>query len=186
MATPSNINDPQWRFEQLGVPRAWLRQADLLKDSAEVLLRHGLSLWESSGKQAKPGDLIPDLAIDQSVLMYLYALAIENVVKGIVVAKNAGKLQSRRLVWSGDGHRLRELVTEADITFKNEYDEYIICVHFQSYLDWQGRYPIPKDGNRLMKSPLFHQNFLETREFDQIYVPLRDLLVAEILKADAT
>ncbi len=183
MATCPNIKNPQWRFEQLGSPAGWLRQADLLKESADTLLRHGRELWESIGKQAQPGDTVPSLSIDQSVLMYLYALVIENVVKGIIVARNPVKLESGKLAWSRDGHRLRELFADAGIPFKDKYQEQLICEQLQSFLDWAGRYPIPKDKDTLMKSRLFYQAFLATGDFQPVYDPLRDTLVCEIRNA---
>ena len=87
-----DVNNPQWRFEQLGTPALWLRQGDLLRESADVLLAHGLKLWESEGPHDKVGKTFSDLSIDQSVVMYLYALAIQNVIKGIIVARNPAKL----------------------------------------------------------------------------------------------
>jgi hypothetical protein len=177
-----NINNPQYRFEHLAVPGMWLHTADLLKESGDVLLRHGLELWESAGVKAGPGERVPLLSVDQSVVMYLYALAIENLVKGIIIARDPRKLRRGKLSWPRDGHRLRELFREADISFRDRYEEQLICKQFQGFLDWKGRYPIPKHKHALVKAPLFHVRFHSTGDFQSLYGPLRQTLLGEIHK----
>jgi hypothetical protein len=179
-----NINNPQWLFEQLGTPALWLRQGDLLRESADVLFVHGRKLWESERRHGKDGEMLPDLSVDQSIVMYLYALAIENVIKGIIVARNTAKLCTGEIPWSRYGHRLSKLFSEAGLKFKDTYEEQLIGEHFQHFLNWGGRYPIPRYKDEFKKSPLFHHEFLSTSDFCRIYEPLRKILLIEIGKVN--
>jgi hypothetical protein len=176
-STP-DINDPQWQFEQLGSPSAWLRQAELLKDSGDVLLQAGRHAYEAHKSEIEAGVAFPDWYIEQSLIQYLYALSIENLLKAIILATNPSMLSAGAVKWPGDGHRLDALVTQAGVTYSDKYERQLISQQLQQFLDWGGRYPIPKIAEKLSSRRMWHIAFRDPSEFGRVFDRYRDELLA--------
>jgi hypothetical protein len=76
--------------------------------------------------------------------LFLAGLALENLAKSVIVAREPALVAEDRLhpTWPGTGHRLRSLFRQAHIGLT--WEEARLVLGLQSYVEWGGRYPIPK------------------------------------------
>jgi hypothetical protein len=117
-------------------PKAWLCYAENLKHAADVLRDN---CWP---RQRKSDDLIAarnDLFYGP-VYMLLSGLAIETLIKGIMVAIDPHLIEQQKQNAKITGHKLVELFRETEITeCKNDTD---LLSRLQNYVENFGRYPV--------------------------------------------
>src|SRR5262245_45302676 len=114
-------------------PAAWLRSAGRLRDAAEVILKHELPAEISYSQALKTADEeavavsvrdgtdagvadIKAIAPNYPPAQLLYAYAIENVLKGLIVFKRPGLIQEHELHRELKSHDLNELAKKAKVT----------------------------------------------------------------------
>jgi hypothetical protein len=135
-------------------PDAWGYKAMFLRIAARVL-------WDTSDTACKEvhewmsqeedltGAIAPPAAYKipvRSQAIFLYALAVENLIKACIVSGNRGQptMNNRgQIVWSGagDGHDLVRLAQAANLTC--DLDSGLLELLAQ-WIRWMGRYPLPK------------------------------------------
>src|SRR5262249_58181812 len=71
----------------------------------------------------------------------LYAYAIENVLKGLIVSKRPDLIQERKLDDELKNHDLNELAEKAEVTV-DERDERPVLEALSKLSIWAGRYPV--------------------------------------------
>lgn len=90
-------------------PTVWaLKSSSLVK--AARLLRPEIDRFFASVKSMKADDSVPPGHVLAPVFMMLMAFAAENLLKGILIARNPGRVTPTKLMkWEGGGHDLVEI-----------------------------------------------------------------------------
>jgi hypothetical protein len=137
---------------------AWLRSAGRLGDAAEAILKHELSAErayseavkiadEEAGAESDRNDTgvgaadIKAIAPNYPPAQLLYAYAIENVLKGLIVLKWPGLIQEHELHGELKTHDLNKLAKKAKVTVDQQHERPVLeaLTHLSK---WAGRYPI--------------------------------------------
>jgi hypothetical protein len=135
-------------------PVSWLVSAMPLERAAELLWdQHGKDLQSLSTRPV--GDSVPPSidSVPPSIsgpAMLLAALTIENLLKGILVSREApfrkrGKFQLKT-------HKLLDLVARIGLMISE--DERFLLERLEEFLEWAGRYPIPVSYERMLPRTL--------------------------------
>jgi hypothetical protein len=145
-----------------GNPAAWLASAESLWRAASAVRRE----WEEDMRRlreagfrreaAGPAGWLAFLNDTQlrpmvgQVFMLLAGLAVENLLKGLAVARKPELVQPRsnnprRLFdWAGSGHVSRRLAQEAGVDLTDA--EARVVDRLEVFTRWGGRYPVPLDA----------------------------------------
>ena len=138
-------------------PAAWLRSAGRLGDAAEAILKHELSAERAYSEAVKIADEeavavsvrdgtdagvadIKAIAPNYPPAQLLYAYAIENVLKGLIVFKRPGLIQEHELHGELKTHDLNELANKAKVTVEQHEQPVLEALTHLSIT--AGRYPI--------------------------------------------
>ena len=144
-------------FKAQQQPFSWLRSAGHLRDAAEMILRHELQAEISYSLAHKIADEeataasvrddadfgvadIKATAPNYPPAQLLYAYAIENVLKGLIVFKRPELIQEHKLDDELKNHDLNELAENAEVTV--EHEERPILEALSQLSIWAGRYPV--------------------------------------------
>jgi len=144
-------------FEAGQQPAAWLRSAGHLRDAAEVILRHELQAevsyslarkiaeGEAAAARVRDGANFAVADIKATAPNYppaqvLYAYAIEDVLKGLIVFNQPELIQEHKLDDELKNHDLNELAEKAEVTVGHE--ERPILEALSQLSIWAGRYPV--------------------------------------------
>jgi len=120
-------------FKAGQLPAAWLRSAGRLRDAAEVILKQELPAEVSYSQALEIADeeAVAEIARNNSEFgaadikaiapnyppaQLLYAYAIENVLKGLMVFKRPDLIQEHELHGELKTHDLNELAKKAKVT----------------------------------------------------------------------
>ncbi|MDF0650733.1 MAG: hypothetical protein P0121_04575 [Nitrospira sp.] len=114
-------------------PRTWELKAAELEYAAEVLWLRQMNDFPLQLSRAKA----PPASI--SVALMLYGLAIENLLKAIIVATGSPLDKNGRI--SFKMHKLSELARSAGIRVAQK-DEFFLN-KLTEFVEWAGRYPVP-------------------------------------------
>jgi hypothetical protein len=154
------VTDPKEFAKQLfkagQQPAAWLRSAGHLRDAAEVILKHELQaeisysqafkIADEEATAASVRDGVGEADIKATAPNYppaqlLYAYAIENVLKGLIVFKRPGLIQEHELHGELKTHDLNRLAKNAKVTVDQQHERPVLeaLTHLSK---WAGRYPI--------------------------------------------
>ncbi len=128
-------------------PQAWHRTAVGLKRSADIVWEQWFGIFKrleggqtATATRQEAGDLY--LLIPSFLL--LYGLALENALKGLLVA-NDPSIVGSTVKWriKGGGHDLRHLYSESHLLVKADEQE-LLAALTQAVI-WAGRYPVPRN-----------------------------------------
>jgi hypothetical protein len=156
------IDLKEWAKEQFKAaqrPAAWLLSAERLRDAAETILKHEetflvpyLRARDVAEKEAVAdaysGNEDVGIAEIKAVppnyppAQLLYAFAIENVLKGIIVADTPGFIQGRKLNDDLKTHDLAKLAAKANFTV--HVQERPVLEALSQLSVWAGRYPVAR------------------------------------------
>jgi hypothetical protein len=139
------------------MPHGWMVHADVLKRAADAVIAEYRKLLNGT---PLTGFYFIDL---DSVYLYLMGAAVENVLKGIFVARHPKLIQlvkesiyegkGRKKQYKGEGyklnpklgtHKLTSLAKSSGIDLTS--DECNLLGLFEKFIEWAGRYKIPKDS----------------------------------------
>lgn len=130
----------------LDSPGSWFFSAWRLKRAAEEIDTFSLSNRGFSNHQAKGRDA--ELQFLTPVYRFLMGQAFENLLKGIIIAHGKPAGFNGKIDESFAKHRINNLLEKLDssqCTLSSE--ERAILVELQQYVEWAGRYPIPKSAD---------------------------------------
>jgi len=166
-------------------PGGWLYTAEALKRSADILLgasdedRRQLVEALSRGDWPSLADELADVVgapFLWPVYLQLAGLAIENLAKGIAVARDP------TIVGTGKGDRLfkwghieTKLFNDLGITLDEEEAALVGRLHV--YVEWAGRYPVPLVALKLAGSRTFERT-KDPAAIDALFERLRSELLA--------
>ncbi|MHB8581443.1 MAG: hypothetical protein ACYDA4_16485 [Ignavibacteriaceae bacterium] len=137
-------------FVRDAMPDNWLAYADELKDSAEILWaensnRLRLEIIQNS-KSIIENKNTP--SISRSYLL-LAGFAIENVLKGIIIADDPSQINSGKLSSELKSHSLSKLASKINgMVFTK--DEIKLLKMLEKIIPYWGRYPIPLEYNGVL------------------------------------
>jgi len=139
-------------------PAAWLRSAGRLRDAAEAILKHELPAERAYSQALKIADEeahaesvhdgvgaadIKAIAPNYPPAQLLYAYAIENVLKGLIVLKWPGLIQEHELHGELKTHDLNKLAKKAKVTVDQQHEGPVLEA-LTNLSIWAGRYPITR------------------------------------------
>jgi hypothetical protein len=185
------------------MPNGWMTHACVLKRAADAVIAEQKKANLPDGVP-RDGLVFVDLDI---VYLYLIGAAVENLLKGIYVARcpeliklkkesiYEGKGKKKR--FKGDGyklnsnlgtHKLTALAKSSGVNLSSE--ERTLLKIFEKFIDWAGRYRIPKDSLTYVdvqfsmhfepdgESKPLRQSYIETYSTDAntLYDKCRDVL----------
>lgn len=154
-------------FKAAQSPAAWLMSAERMRDGAEAILTQEqpfeipyLQAHEAATQYALAqmasgtSDGIAEIKArvpNYPAAQLLYAYALENLLKGLIVAKNASLVSGGKLNKKLLGHDLKALAADADFTL---YTQEVEITEALSKLSvWAGRYPVALFQNEFAKTP---------------------------------
>jgi hypothetical protein len=138
-------------------PAAWFRSAGHLRDAAEMILEHelpaeiryseahkiadeeALAVSVRDGTDAGVAD-IKAIAPNYPPAQLLYAYAIENVLKGLIVSKRPDLIKEHKLDDELKNHDLNELAEKAEVTVDEQNERPVLQALSQLSI-WAGRFP---------------------------------------------
>jgi hypothetical protein len=156
------------RFQAAQRPVAWLFSAERLRDAAEAILKHELAAEipyfraHAAAEQEAIADAYTEgneAGVAQIAAMppnyppaqLLYAFAIENVLKGLVVAKRPALIQEQELSGELATHDLVKLANKASFTV--HVQERPVLEALSRLSVWAGRYPVARKRDGFDGSP---------------------------------
>ena len=148
-------------FEQsAGDPEDWLALAEGLKLAAEILLPAFDKQFDEVRKKGTPYGIIMKgvgavgvYSLPQ-VYLLLAGYAIEDLLKGILIAQDPSRVKDGKLLgWGGKEHDLIGLCELADIEMNDATAE--LFKRLSVFIQWGGRYPTPKISEKMPPRPLY-------------------------------
>jgi hypothetical protein len=142
-------------FKAAQRPTAWLHSAERLRNAAEAILKHELpaeGLYfealkiaeeEAAGNDAGHAE-IKAIPPNYPPAQLMYAYAIENVLKGLIVSKRPDLIREDKLareLTSNPPHNLIKFAEKAK--FEVDDDERRVLGALSQLAMWAGRYPLP-------------------------------------------
>jgi len=130
-------------FVRDALPVAWLEYAEELEQASEAL-------WADSGNgiviqaetQLDGSTLSKKSSVHSRSYILLASLALENVLKGLIIANDAKLINSGRLDKSLKSHKLIDLAERVEGLVFSKNEIYILQT-CQDAIPYWGRYPIP-------------------------------------------
>lgn len=139
-STKSPISLLERWFRGSASPVSWAAAADRLHRAAEHLFVAQSNSWAADGAVVVPED--NDLHEPATLL---YALAIENAVKGALVELRSLRAEEYCSIAGWRQHNLSKLVKQSGITTNQQQME--LLDGLTAVIKWAGRYPVPLDRN---------------------------------------
>jgi len=155
MAKRSSIERaPTERFRRMfreggGDPSSWLYNAEALIRAARSLLP---MMDADHRKLADPTVTTGFEAPIAPIYMLLVGLAIENLLKGIYVARNPTTCSSDRLPRELTQHKTIEFCERLGLSISQA--EGLLLERIETFVVWAGRYPIPRSLDGLLPRPI--------------------------------
>ena len=143
-------------------PPLWLHSAERLRDAADVILKHELPAEfpyfqalkiaeeEAAGNDAGVAE-IKAIAPNYPPAQLMYAYAIENVLKGLIVSKRPDLIQEGKLDGELVTHNLVKLADKAEFTI--HVQERPVLEALSQVSVWAGRYPVALSRREFVGAP---------------------------------
>lgn len=166
-------------------PSSWLRTAQSLKLAAELVIDG--PLYKSHFMLMRGEDMVIPIPEDEVfakhdlllVHMMLAGFAVENLVKGIIVAKKLASAKSGELDKRLSKHDLLKLCEQAGIEIQLDETEKNLLKRLSTYTVWAGRYPASKTNKDMLHSPIGIGT--DSQLFKKLFNRLAAILEAEML-----
>jgi hypothetical protein len=159
---------PQQIFKAAQQPALWLISAQKLRDAAEVIIKreddylvpylraHDEAVNAAMGIACAEGEKAGHAEIAARTPNYppaqlLYSYAIENVLKGLIVANDSGLIKSDKLDAALKDHDLLTLAERADFTVLSQEQQVLAALSLISV--WVGRYPVALNVRNFTGTP---------------------------------
>jgi hypothetical protein len=132
--------------------KVWLLTARGLKNAADIIWQKWYSLSEIGKKKSEiePSEIVniyEERCTFFLIYMMLYGLALENLLKGIIISKNPSNYKNKIRWGKNKGHNLICLTNK--ISFKLTNDESKIINSLSEAIKWAGRYPVKQNHNNV-------------------------------------
>lgn len=184
------MNDHETDFQISGrEPLMWLGSAKRLRRAADLLVPEITEILRQYGHRGARSE---EVFLVFPYLM-LCGMAVENLLKGILVAGDPGVVEPDRLnlkAWGGGEHPhdLSHLAAKAAVSLSEE--ELDLLVRMSEAVLWNGRYPIPIKGLQLHKKALLRNGHRSRRAFTTddpvLFTMLYDRVAEQLREAAAS
>lgn len=148
MIDPSRVLDRHKRYQFAQRPSAWLSVAEKLQEAAELILTDQVkyeqpyfTAYEDASQRAQ---VSPDKSAEilcpppnNVPAQMLYAFAIENLLKGLIIANDGERIGAKEITVAT--HDLVDLARQADFTLALQ--DKPILESLSELATWAGRYP---------------------------------------------
>ncbi len=168
---------------RLRTPGVWALSARRLRRAAEIIFDHYGKDLRDMEAGVSPVEL-ENLEISGCGTL-LYGLAVENILKGILLSTSQDAIDHGKLrKWPGGGHDLVLLAAEAKITLSVTEED--ILKRLSACVRWAGRYPIPKKSEKMGLSQCAYPSgdslpmpleVFEQAAFDAMYIRFESLIL---------
>lgn len=139
------------------MPEEWFDYANELKDAAQTL-------WESNSNTIivyKTEKEEYSKKLYSRTYFFLLGIAIENLVKGILISENPNYLKDGKISQKiSSGHNLKILSEKID-SLNFDSSEIKTLEVLSELIPYWGKYPIPKDFNRIKEELFFDKSWYE-------------------------
>ncbi len=162
-------------YEQaMSSPSHWFRLADDLLQSAKLLRPRALAAWRSWQAHSRDRSVNPELDHYTATYLMLFAYAVENLLKGSLVAREGPALRSdpkfrqRGLLPAVlRGHNLLDLALRLNLQLDPREREALLRLERSAV--WAGRYPVPlnyrdTDNRKVHGGTPFHIGYLSSAD----------------------
>ncbi len=186
---------------------SWKRKAQSLKKAADIIWEDFIKYIRlGEGKDAKTRYRLALVNLDiAEVSLMIYGLAIENLVKGIIISENPELIKNGKIDKCLISHNLSKLLSEVNVTLKkgkiirsrkttiseiwrmkypglnkNEdiiIDEKEMILILEDHIKWKSKYPISKNSNQYTITGL-QPNFKII--IDRIYNKLMNMINSKL------
>jgi len=147
-------------------PTEWALKAGSLSKAAR-LLRPEIDGFLARVRRITLADAVHPGHDLPPVFMMLMGFATENLLKGILVARQPSRVGPVKLSkWEGGGHDLVVLAKAAKV--KLTRDEKRILLSLSVHAEWLGRYPCPLRHDDRLPRPTTGGSFAPLGEFSEI------------------
>lgn len=170
-------------FVRDAMPAEWMEHADELKEAAEMLWKnaakssHRLTAQGTSTGGIQVVDTTSFLPVIMRPYVLLAGFAIENLIKGALVANQPSLISIGKLEGTLESHKIVNLISKVpDIELTNEEIE--VCRIFETAIPYWGRYPIPRHFNGVLPEIEFTEENRTT--FLGVYSRLKKVLYCKI------
>lgn len=141
-------------------PESWLRKAEALKNAADSARA---ALWPKNRKHNDTKAALADF-FQGPVYMLLAGLAVETLIKGIIVAKKPKAVEKQRLSKKLTHRNLQKLYRTASLRENNSRND--LFLRLQNYVENFGRYPVTRTKQDMKK--MLHTRFASQTDPDKI------------------
>jgi hypothetical protein len=156
-------------FVRDAMPGAWLAYAEELMESAELIWREkdeGLRLEAEGARNGpQPGIRLTQRPRRISSISRPYILlagfALENLIKGLLVAQDPTHINQGKLSSSLKSHELLRLASQVEGLCLSEQEKGV-CRIVQDAIPYWGRYPIPLEYNGVLPEVAIDDEFRES------------------------
>jgi hypothetical protein len=165
-------------------PAIWALSARHLKHSADLIFDAYEIDLQQMARDVSPLEL-NNLEVASAATL-LFGLAIENLLKAIIISKEPKTVEDGKLRnWHGNGHELILLAEKANIMLDEQQKD--LLQRLVAFVEWAGRYPVPKKASKLsMKQLNIKQPFLpsplqpfERELFEQLFESLLSFVFSD-------
>lgn len=163
-------------------PVNWMPKAAQINRAARIIFKIVEKDFNKLSRQSrldndKSVEIEPTYPFLMDVFIFLAALAIENLLKGILMISKPGLISGGKLTGNLiTSHKLSDLSIGSEIEFTEEENE-LLHAGTEAIESW-GRYPIPKNVRKLKSSRTIKL------VIGEIYNKLYDKLVYELKERD--
>jgi len=181
----SSYSGPNWVYDMLGMPFFWQGGADELRRAAG-LVWCGVQqdFWEVKRVASEDYDPEKDAPLQHppsvmSCFVFLAALSIENLFKGLIVIDHPEYVEQGKL--RGDvitKHDLILLANEARVTLSDE--ERDLCELGSSAIVSWGRYPIPRNVSEMKSKITVNERICQV--FDELFIRMSECITNRFKK----
>ena len=152
MAPKSQIPPPEAFFKAAQDPAGWLTTAERLAEAAEGIVSSQDALKEGYQRAYEAAESELEASHDGIVEIghrepnylppgMLYGFAIENALKGLIIAKGGASVSEKKIDPKIKTHNLVSLATDAGIALDDNEREVLATISMLA--EWAGRYPVP-------------------------------------------
>lgn len=153
-------------FARDALPCEWLIYAEELHDAAAALWNDSGNTMSVNMEPAVDGSALLQKSCGHSRTFILLAgLALENVLKGLIIAKDPSLVNEGALAKSLQNHNLTILASAVKELRLSKQEEHVLAV-CQDAIPYWGRYPIPLRYADLQPKEALTQEFRES--FDSL------------------
>lgn len=140
-----------------GMPEEWFDYANELKNAAQTLWKshsNTLIFYKTESKSFSR-------KLYSRTYFFLLGVAIENLIKGILISENPLYIENGKLSPEiSTGHNLKKLSEKISSISFNENETKILEI-LSDVLPYWGKYPIPKDFNKIKNEKFFDEFWYE-------------------------